>query len=295
MTTTKNTINHVVSFSGGRTSAYLAYLMKQKQNSGANVDFVFMDTGAEHPKTYDFIKRCNDYFDLKLTVLQPVISPELGVGVDYRIVDVSELRFNLGFVKSLMAKHGGFSVNKPLCTDRFKSVVNTKYCERVYGKGAFIKWLGIRADEPRRLKRENRSSGGLRYLADLSDYEKSDILNFWQQMPFDLGIQEHLGNCIFCVKKTPVKVALAARDEPELWNEWVDAVTDSDNVRTMPSDKFGVGHIYRNWASPEQVIGMFSDLTTDELRERVYKSRGEDIGGCSESCEGLTEQLGFDL
>jgi len=41
----------VVSFSGGRTSAYLCSLIK-----GLHPDavFVFMDTGAEHPETYDF-------------------------------------------------------------------------------------------------------------------------------------------------------------------------------------------------------------------------------------------------
>lgn len=34
----------VVSFSGGRTSAYLCYLMKEMH--GDEVDFIYMDTGA---------------------------------------------------------------------------------------------------------------------------------------------------------------------------------------------------------------------------------------------------------
>lgn len=40
----------IISFSGGRTSAYLCYLLKQM---GVDVDVIFMDTGAEHPSTYD--------------------------------------------------------------------------------------------------------------------------------------------------------------------------------------------------------------------------------------------------
>ena len=35
-------------------------------------------------------------------------------------------------------------------------------------------------------------------------------------MPFDLKIPEHLGNCVFALKKGINKIALAARDEPEL-------------------------------------------------------------------------------
>ncbi|WP_149017487.1 phosphoadenosine phosphosulfate reductase family protein, partial [Escherichia coli] len=47
---------NVVSFSGGRTSAYLLWLMEQKRQAGEDVHYVFMDTGAEHPKTYEFIR-----------------------------------------------------------------------------------------------------------------------------------------------------------------------------------------------------------------------------------------------
>ena len=46
----------VCSFSGGRTSAYLCKLLLEKFGKD-NVEFVFMDTGAEHPETYSFIKK----------------------------------------------------------------------------------------------------------------------------------------------------------------------------------------------------------------------------------------------
>ena len=47
----------VVSFSGGRTSAYLVHLMEQRRLSGEEVHYVYMDTGAEHKGTYEFIKK----------------------------------------------------------------------------------------------------------------------------------------------------------------------------------------------------------------------------------------------
>lgn len=55
----------VCSFSGGRTSAYLCKLLLEKFGKD-NVEFVFMDTGAEHPDTYSFIKKCNKHFSLDL-------------------------------------------------------------------------------------------------------------------------------------------------------------------------------------------------------------------------------------
>ncbi|AUR93167.1 phosphoadenosine phosphosulfate reductase family protein [Vibrio phage 1.184.A._10N.286.49.A5] len=54
---------NVVSFSGGRTSAYLVHLMEQKRKlEGWDVRYLFMDTGAEHPRNVPrkkYIRRSN--------------------------------------------------------------------------------------------------------------------------------------------------------------------------------------------------------------------------------------------
>ena len=68
------------------------------------------------------------------------------------------------------------------CTDRMKLVPFTKYCSEKYGRGNYETWLGIRADEPKRLTPKK----GIRYLAEISDFEKEDVLGFWSEMPFDL-------------------------------------------------------------------------------------------------------------
>ena len=57
----------------------------------------------------------------------------------------------------------------------------------------------------------------------------------------------------------------------------------------MPADKFGTGHIYRKWLTPDNLIAQFSDLSDDELRDFVYRGKKDDIGECSESCEALPE------
>ena len=92
----------VVSFSGGRTSAYLCYLMKEK--FGDEVDFVYMDTGAEHPKTYDFIRKVNDEFKLNLTCLRTDFSSPLGAGNGFTVVDIDSIAPDLKPFSEMMAK-----------------------------------------------------------------------------------------------------------------------------------------------------------------------------------------------
>ena len=57
---------NVVSFSGGRTSAYLIHRIQAMVSQGLikNVKYVFMDTGAEHPKTYEFIRQVVKHFEI---------------------------------------------------------------------------------------------------------------------------------------------------------------------------------------------------------------------------------------
>ena len=144
-------------------------------------------------------------------------------------------------------------------------------------------WLGMRADEPKRIK----PKPGIRYLAEISDFEKQDVIDWWSEQPFNLEIQEHLGNCVFCIKKSLQKVALATKDEPEMAAQFIQAIQDFD---TKP-DKM----MYRSNNSLEQVIALFSDTGRDELASRMTSMRQYDTGSCSESCEAFGGQMGFNF
>lgn len=298
----------VVSFSGGRTSAYLCYLIKGMYQYA---EFVYMDTGAEHPKTYDFIRKCNDYFDLNLTCLRVDINPVLGKGNSYKIVNIEDIGLDLIPFSHMTEKYSTPTVTMAFCTDRMKTTPFLKYCNDKYGKGGFNTWLGMRIDEPRRLKMitANRQSiidtekkpsnpQGIRYLAEISDFEKQDILDWWSNMPFDLEIEEHLGNCVFCVKKSLNKLALAARDEPVLAQQFMDMIA-SDKVRIMPTPdnidgtksfkgrSCGVEIMYRGNNSLQSIIDMYADKSRDEITSTIRGMKSLDSGSCSESCEAF--------
>ncbi|WP_333609613.1 phosphoadenosine phosphosulfate reductase domain-containing protein, partial [Arsukibacterium sp.] len=108
-------INHVVSFSGGRTSAYMVYLIERIRKSGewqGNVEYIFMDTGAEHPKTYEFIKKCVEYFGIELTCLRGDFNQPVGVGHTYKVVPLEQCDHDMigGPFAQLMRKYGAPTV-----------------------------------------------------------------------------------------------------------------------------------------------------------------------------------------
>jgi hypothetical protein len=271
-------MNNVVSFSGGRTSAYLVHLMEQRRKEGLidNVYYVFMDTGAEHPKTYEFIRKCVEHFGIELTCLRALVNPEKGIGVTYQEVSLVDCKPDLQPWKDCTAKYGVPYVHGAFCTGRMKTDPYDKWCKDKFGKGNYISWLGIRFDEPRRLKERD----GIKYLAEISTMDKNSIIGWWKEQPFDLELSEWLGNCVFCLKKGTNKIALAQREEPEMAKEFHELLS-SDNVRTLGERPAGNAAIYRNWMTLPAIVEAFEPFSDDEIKGRM---RGN-TSACAESCE----------
>lgn len=280
-------MNHVVSFSGGRTSAYLCKLMIELFGRDS-VTFIYMDTGAEHPKTYDFIRKVNSEFELNLVCLRTQFNPELGEANSYDIVDIDSIGPDYKPWIDMLSKYGTpYNPGGAFCTDRMKLVPFTKYCNDRFGRKNYTTWLGIRTDEPKRLKPKD----GYRFLAEISEFEKIDILDWWDNQQFNLEIPEHLGNCVFCIKKGINKVALAAKDEPLLADAFK-SVIESSEVRIVDQRKSPSLEMYRGRQSLGQIIQTFKDVDAEEIRVNLRGAKRFDSGSCSESCEIFSsEQL----
>ncbi len=127
------------------------------------------------------------------------------------------------------------------------------------------------------------------YMAEYCDDEKQDVLNFWAKQPFDLGIEEHLGNCVFCPKKGLNKIALAAKDRPELAEQFQAALLDPE-VRIVERRKTPHLEMYRERSTFTDVIQMFADVSREDLAERQRGAKQNDTGSCSESCEMFNDE-----
>lgn len=276
-------MKHIVSFSGGRTSAYMVHLLKQKEiDEGWDIDYIFFETHAEHPKTYDFIKKCVEYFDIDLKVIRLDVNHEYRKANRNDIISVDDMGWNPQFWLDMTKKYGNPTAISMHCTRELKSNLMNRYVKQF---DEYCIWLGIRADEQRRLK----SKGNFRYLAEISEFEKADVLSWWSGMPFDLEIQEHLGNCVFCVKKSTPKIALAFRDEPELGREWRDMLL-SDSTRVKAEGR-PIDEIYRGRLTPNGIIEMYSCQERDDLHMSMRHARKYESGACTESCEVFSDQM----
>ena len=255
-------IKKVVSFSGGRTSAYLCKLMKDLYD---DVDFIYMDTGMEHPKTYEFIKRVNKEFSLNLTCLKTKFNQTLGQANTYEVIDIESLCHDGNQFRQMMKKYGTpYNPGGAFCTDRLKLIPYSKYCNEKYGKKSYITYLGIRTDEPKRLKPKPYYE----FMATISDFDKQDVLDWWLEQSFDLELSgEHLGNCVFCIKKGNNKIALAARDEPELAKQFLDLL--NGYVRTVKKRKSPPLEMYRGRLSFDGVMKSFSEHSDNEIRNTI--------------------------
>ena len=274
----KKMMRKVVSFSGGRTSAYLCKLMIEKFGR-ENVHFIYMDTGAEHSKTYEFIRKVNDEFGLSLICLRGDFSTPLGVGVGYHVVSIDDIGPDLSPFKGMIKKYGVPYIGGMFCTDRMKLTPFKKYCDDAFGKKNYETWLGIRADEPKRLT----PKPFIKYMAEICDDEKEDVLTWWSKQPFDLYLDEWSGNCEFCPKKSNLKLAASQRDSTEAFNEFI-AMLHGDYVR-IDDNTGNRNRMYRGNQSLEELIAKFDGSTGDEIKARIRGTKMLDTNSCSESCE----------
>lgn len=245
---------------------------------GVDVRYIFMDTGAEHPKTYEFIRNIVKHWSIPLVCLRTLVHPEMGKGCTHRVVSVDDIGTDLQPWSDMLVKYGVPHAVGASCTARMKTDPFNSYCKEVMPPD-YITWLGIREDEPRRLKRKKEFS----YLADISDFDKKDVLDWWKTQPFDLGIEEHLGNCVFCIKKSNLKLVLASREEPEMYDQFI-ALTEGNTVRTT-GRMHNHQRMYRKSLHLTDIIKIHSADSVADIRSRLRHTRSMDAGSCTESCE----------
>jgi len=254
-------MRHVVSFSGGRSSAYLAWLIKQTYPDAL---FVFMDTGAEHPKTYEFIKEVDKRFGLNLICLRTVVHPEMGEGCTFSVVPIEECHYDVVPWRDMVKKYGCPSVvGRAFCTDRMKVVPFTKWLKQSIDS-EFTVWIGIRADEPKRLKGRPNT----KYLADISEFGKKDVSDWWSKQDFDLQLSHEFGNCVFCIKKGVARLEQVAKQEPILAKMFLDMLDKTGDAST---------HMFRGYTS-------FADVVSGVVNRDCCLSENIDVNGlCCET------------
>ena len=208
---------HVINFSGGRTSAYMT---KRLIDEGKEDYLVcFQNTGKEMPATLDFINECDKRWGLNIVWL------EYRYGNSFEVVTYETASRNGRPFDELIAHNNHFLPNQSMryCTKGMKIDTARRYLQSM-GIDSWASYNGIRHDEPRRWSKAKNLPSYQEIELPLVKWKvtKKIVLDWWAEQPFDLRLKEPYGNCDLCFLKGKGKLAIIAKERPELFEWWID-------------------------------------------------------------------------
>ena len=215
--------NVQIAFSGGRTSAYMLHQIAEA-NCGIpenRAEVIFTNTGREMPETLDFVAEVSQRWQIPVTWLEyRREAPGFEVIGRQAAAENGE-----PFDAMIDAKQYLPNVTQRFCTQELKLRPAKRY---LIARG-WPRWttaLGIRADEPKRIKPEPQKERWQRwYPLAAAGVTKLHVASFWKRQPFDLRLPNvkgscQLGNCDGCFLKSEWNRAALVRDYQERAAWW---------------------------------------------------------------------------
>jgi 3'-phosphoadenosine 5'-phosphosulfate sulfotransferase (PAPS reductase)/FAD synthetase len=234
-----------ISFSGGRTSAYMLYKVLESGGGKLPSDAIvcFANTGKEDEATLKFVHACETNWNVKIHWLE------------YKAHEVPKQRFKVVDFETASRNGEPFfdSINqngKPylpnpvarICTINMKIRVIDHFLKSLgWEHNENMDWVGIRADEQRRAAKIDRSRTPL----VAAGVTKEIVGKFWKEHSFDLelpnnnGVTMH-GNCDLCFLKPTHQIMSLIAEKPEraLWWMKMEAHAQSSNKTYGDGAKF---------------------------------------------------------
>ena len=246
-----------LSFSGGRTSAYMLWRVLQS-NGGLPSDAVvcFANTGKEAPETLQFVQDCSTNWGVPIHWLEFV---SRSGDEKYRVVDFATASRDSQPFDALIAEKKFLpNVAMRFCTEELK----VKPIKEFTGLDDDETMIGVRADEPHRIPKM-RARGLLVPLAD-AGIGKATVRAFWKSSPFDLGLVEVNGvtpdgNCDNCFLKPLGVIVQNAQRKPQ-------------GIKWWERKEKEVGGTFRKDRPSYQSIGTFAagqDVMFDQNEEAI--------------------------
>lgn len=210
-----------ISFSGGRTSAYMPYQVLQAHGGKMPDDGVvcFANTGKEEEATLKFVHDCSTNWGVPIIWLEyQAENPK------FKIVDYASASRNGEPFAALITKRN--YLPNPVarfCTSELKVLAINRYMKSI-DKSDYVTLVGIRADEPRRVaKMKTNKNELLTPLATVGVSER-DVWQFWNNNNFDLSLAKANGasNCDLCFLKGSKILIGLVRQKPERAIWWAD-------------------------------------------------------------------------
>lgn len=209
----------LISFSGGRTSAFMTWWLLNNMQHKYEMIVVFANTGKEREETLEFVNKCDIEFGFNTVWVEAVVSMENGVGTKHIITNMDSASRDGKPFEGIISKYGLPNQNAPHCSRELKKQPIKDYARSI-GWKKYETALGIRTDEPKRLNWKAKKENKFLFFAELISVTKSDVNTFWAAQKFDLELKSYEGNCDLCWKKGLRKLMTIVKDKPELAYWW---------------------------------------------------------------------------
>lgn len=210
--------NVQISFSGGRTSAFMLHqILEANGDLPDRVRVIFSNTGREMPQTLDFVQECGERWGVNIVWIED--AKRGGNNLFDVVSHNSASRDGEPFERLIRRKKSCPDQSKRFCTTELKMLPARRYLINE-GWCNWINTIGIRADEIRRatLSTDKRV---MRWFPLVDGcVTKSVVAEFWKASPFDLRVPVGLGNCDGCFLKSEAQIAALARDHPQRHAWW---------------------------------------------------------------------------
>lgn len=211
-----------ISFSGGRTSAYMLWRVLEA-NGGLPDEAVvcFANTGKEDEATLKFVRDCSVNWQVQITWLEYV------QGGLFTTTSYEYAKRHGEPYEAVIEQRGGYLPNRVAryCSSELKTRTMHRYL-KANGWKEWDTFIGIRADEPRRIAKF-RANPRPEYKGEevhmplaIAGIGAADVGEFWRKQPFDLelpniqGKTMH-GNCDLCYLKPASQVLSLIAEKPE--------------------------------------------------------------------------------
>lgn len=232
----------VISFSGGRTSAYMLWRILQAHGGALPEDVlpIFANTGREMPATLDFVQACGQAWNVRIIWLEFVARRQDG----YAVVSHNQAARDAEPFGALLAtlKVLPNAVQRS-CTQELKIRTIARFSKHNLGWKGWNNVVGLRADEPKRLTSARKPAREVwQRVLPLADagIVLADVQAFWRAQPFDLGLAGPWeGNCDGCFLKSYASTMRMIADHPERMAWW-------EQQEAVPRGTDGVNRLFRN-------------------------------------------------
>lgn len=290
----------LISFSGGRTSAYMMWwiLNEWKDKRLYDIIIVFANTGKESPETLEFVHKCSWMWDIPIIWVEATHKDENGkpwskkgwkVGhkvVDYFSASRAQRKVNGEFTttpfEEMISILGIPSTNAPFCSKQLKKAAIESYLKSIGWKN-YYKAIGLRADEPIRMDPKFIKNKVIYPFIHIKPISKAMVNEWWDKNDFNLDLHVDLGNCDNCWKKDLPRLCRNAKNHPETFDWWAKMVELYGHLNPRNTELKPPFNFYRGNLSVGDIFEL-SKLKERQLEIFAYKN---EFPRCTESCEAF--------